>query len=72
MSQPAFTDGVRDDTSLIIGIAGASGSGKTVSALLLAGEPLRARESDLMTRSLETLLDAGLPARPTPPEEDDR
>lgn len=31
-----FTDGVRDDTSLIIGIAGPSGSGKTVSALLLA------------------------------------
>ena len=31
-----YTDGVRDDTSLIIGIAGASGSGKTVSALLLA------------------------------------
>ncbi|NTG01840.1 AAA family ATPase [Agrobacterium rhizogenes] len=32
----AFTDGVRDDTSLIIGVAGASGSGKTVTALLLA------------------------------------
>ena len=31
-----FTDGVRDDTSLIIGVAGPSGSGKTVSALLLA------------------------------------
>lgn len=31
-----YTDGVRDDTSLIIGIAGASGSGKTVTALLLA------------------------------------
>jgi hypothetical protein len=31
-----FTDGVRDDTSLIIGVAGASGSGKTVTALLLA------------------------------------
>ncbi len=33
---PHFTDGVRDDTSLIIGVAGPSGSGKTVSALLLA------------------------------------
>lgn len=32
----SFTDGVRDDTSLIIGVAGPSGSGKTVSALLLA------------------------------------
>ncbi len=32
----SFTDGVRDDTSLIIGVAGASGSGKTVTALLLA------------------------------------
>lgn len=31
-----YTDGVRDGTSLIIGVAGASGSGKTVSALLLA------------------------------------
>jgi hypothetical protein len=31
-----FTDGVRDDTSLILGVAGASGSGKTVTALLLA------------------------------------
>lgn len=36
MNQNKFTDGVRDDTSLIIGIAGASGSGKTVSAMLLA------------------------------------
>lgn len=32
----SYTDGVRDDTSLIIGIAGASGSGKTVTALLIA------------------------------------
>jgi len=33
-----------------------------VSALLLAGEPLRSRETELMTRSLATLLEAGLPA----------
>lgn len=31
-----------------------------VSALLLAGEPLRARESELMTGSMSTLLRAGL------------
>lgn len=36
MTSNSFTDGVRDDTSLIIGVAGPSGSGKTVSALLLA------------------------------------
>lgn len=41
-----------------------------VSALLLAGEPLRGRETDLMTRSLATLLDAGLPA-PDPTQEAD-
>lgn len=40
-----FTDAVRDDTSLLIGIAGASGSGKTMSALRMAtglaqGEPI--------------------------------
>lgn len=40
-----FTDAVLDDTSLLIGIAGASGSGKTMSALRLAtglaqGEPI--------------------------------
>ncbi len=33
-----------------------------VSALLLAGEPLRARETDLMARALGALLDAGLAA----------
>lgn len=32
-----------------------------VSALLLAGEPLRGRETALMTESLVALLDAGLP-----------
>jgi hypothetical protein len=31
-----ITDGVRDDTSLIIGVCGASGSGKTVTAMRLA------------------------------------
>jgi molecular chaperone HtpG len=31
-----------------------------VSALLLAGEPLRARESELMTGSMSVLLRAGL------------
>lgn len=36
-----------------------------VSALLLAGEPLRGRESTLMTDALAELLDAGLTA-PTP------
>lgn len=40
-----FTDAVRDDTSLLIGIAGASGSGKTMSALRMAtglaqGDPI--------------------------------
>lgn len=45
MNASTFTEGVRDDTSLIIGIAGASGSGKTVTALLMAvgladGEPI--------------------------------
>lgn len=35
-----------------------------VSALLLAGEPLRARESELMTGALAVLLRAGLGARP--------
>jgi molecular chaperone HtpG len=33
-----------------------------VSALLLSGEPLRSRETDLMTRSLSVLLESGLPA----------
>lgn len=36
MKPHTFSEGVRDDTSLIIGIAGASGSGKTVTALLMA------------------------------------
>jgi molecular chaperone HtpG len=36
-----------------------------VSALLLAGEPLRARESELMTTSMAVLLRAGLQAGPT-------
>ena len=36
MNQVSFTNGVRKDTSLIIGVSGAPGSGKTVSALLLA------------------------------------
>lgn len=45
MNAYAFTDAVRDDTSLLIAIAGASGSGKTYSALKLAtglaqGEPI--------------------------------
>lgn len=44
-SHVTFTDAVRDDTSLLIAIAGASGSGKTYSALKLAtglaqGEPI--------------------------------
>lgn len=45
MTNFEFTDAVRDDTSLLIAIAGASGSGKTYSALKLAtglaqGEPI--------------------------------
>lgn len=45
MNSYTFTDAVRDDTSLLIAIAGASGSGKTFSALKLAtglaqGEPI--------------------------------
>nr|DAH75457.1 MAG TPA: AAA domain protein [Caudoviricetes sp.] len=45
MNQYNFTDAVRDDTSLLIAIAGASGSGKTYSALKMAtglaqGEPI--------------------------------
>ena len=39
-----------------------------VSALLLAGEPLRTRETALMTESLVALLDAGLPDE-TPADE---
>ncbi len=46
-----FTDAVRDDTSLLIAIAGASGSGKTFSALTMAtglaqGEPIYAIDSE--------------------------
>lgn len=49
MSQ--FTDAVRDDTSLLIAIAGASGSGKTFSALKMAtglanGEPIYAIDTE--------------------------
>lgn len=45
MNDYNFTDAKRDDTSLLIGISGASGSGKTMSALRLAtglaqGEPI--------------------------------
>lgn len=46
MTDINFTDGVRDDTSIIIGIAGASGSGKTVSGLLLA-EGLAGDDGDI-------------------------
>ncbi|MBD9540144.1 hypothetical protein IB276_11835 [Ensifer sp. ENS04] len=46
-----FTDAVRDDTSLLIAIAGASGSGKTFSALTMAtglanGEPIYAIDTE--------------------------
>lgn len=46
-----FTDAVRDDTSLLIAIAGASGSGKTFSALKMAtglaqGEPIYAIDTE--------------------------
>lgn len=46
-----FTDAVRDDTSLLIAIAGASGSGKTFSALTMAtglaqGDPIYAIDSE--------------------------
>jgi hypothetical protein len=46
-----FTDAVRDDTSLLIAIAGASGSGKTYSALKMAtglaqGEPIYAIDTE--------------------------
>lgn len=51
MTNFEFTDAVRDDTSLLIAIAGASGSGKTYSALKLAtglaqGEPIYAIDSE--------------------------
>ncbi|WP_245407996.1 AAA family ATPase [Rhizobium sp. TH135] len=46
-----FTDATRDDTSLLIAIAGASGSGKTFSALTMAtglaqGEPIYAIDTE--------------------------
>jgi hypothetical protein len=46
-----FTDAIRDDTSLLIAIAGASGSGKTFSALTMAtglaqGEPIYAIDTE--------------------------
>ena len=46
-----FTDAVRDDTSLLIAIAGASGSGKTFSALTMAtglaqGDPIYAIDTE--------------------------
>jgi hypothetical protein len=46
-----FTDAVRDDTSLLIAIAGASGSGKTFTALTMAtglaqGEPIYAIDTE--------------------------
>lgn len=46
-----FTDAYRDDTSLLIAIAGASGSGKTFSALTMAtglanGEPIYAIDTE--------------------------
>lgn len=46
-----FTDAVRDDTSLLIAIAGASGSGKTYSALKMAtglanGDPIYAIDTE--------------------------
>ncbi|MEV7973072.1 HSP90 family protein [Cellulomonas sp. NPDC089187] len=40
-----------------------------VSALLLAGEPLRARESALMTGSMAALLRAGLAGTPAPQDD---
>ena len=51
MNQFNFTDAERDDTSLLIGIAGASGSGKTYSALKMAtglaqGEPIFAIDTE--------------------------
>jgi len=51
MTNFEFTDAVRDDTSLLIAIAGASGSGKTYSALKLAtglaqGEPIYAIDTE--------------------------
>ncbi|WP_263119372.1 HSP90 family protein [Cellulomonas sp. RIT-PI-Y] len=42
-----------------------------VSALLLAGEPLRARESELMTGSMAALLRAGLAGTTRPTTDDD-
>lgn len=46
-----FTDAIRDDTSLLIAIAGASGSGKTFSALTMAtglaqGDPIYAIDTE--------------------------